>query len=194
MRKVRLARRRGLRGVGIWALGYEGDRRELWSALRFGLERPRDLAPPSGIATIDPVSILGQRDGVPVVGETATLALEASDGDAGSGLAFVRVSARGKREDDGPLKRGTTFPAVDSLVISLPDATAVDTIFVPATAAEASPSPSVAPDPESASLPEPVPVSIRVQWRDIAGNWSRPVRVEVAYQPSADPASSGEAS
>jgi spore germination protein YaaH len=192
--KIGLSRRQGLRGVGIWALGYEGDRRELWSALRFGLERPRDVVPPSGSATIDPASVLGEHEGVPVVGETATLALEASDGDEGSGLAFVRVSARGKREADGSFKRGTTFPAVDSLSISLPDATAVDTVFVPATVTEASPSPSAASAAAPASLPEPVPVSIRIQWRDIAGNWSNPVRVEVAYQPAAASASSAEAS
>ncbi len=182
--KVGLARRKGLRGVGIWALGYDGERSELWSALRYGLERPKDQEPPAGTATIAAASILGEHDGVPLVGETARLALEASDGD-GSGLAFVRVSGRGKRNDDGSLKGGTTFPAVDSLVISLPEVTAVDEVFVPGAVAEASPSASVSPERDPSPPPEPEPVSIRVQWRDIAGNWSTPVRIDVAYQPPA---------
>ncbi len=33
-------------------------------------------------------------------------------------------------------------------------------------------------------MPEPVTVSIRVQWRDIAGNWSAPITSKVVYQPS----------
>jgi len=182
--KVGLARRKDLRGVGIWALGYDGDRPELWSALRYGLERPKDVEPPTGTATIDAVSILGENEEVPVVGETVRLALEASDGD-GSGLAFVRVSARGKRDDDGSLKGGTTFPAAEAIVISLPDVAAVDEVFVPGAAAEASPSPAASPEPDSSSLPEPVTVSIRVQWRDVAGNWSEPVRLRALFDTNA---------
>ena len=180
--KVGLARRKDLRGVGIWALGYDGDQPELWAALRYGLERPKDLEAPLGTATIEAASVLGEGDGLPLVGETVTLALEASDG-GGSGLAFVRVSARGKRNDDGSLKRGTTFPAVGSLRISLPDVGAVDEVFVPEAAPEASPSPAASPEPDASSLPEPVPVNIRVQWRDIAGNWSSPISLPVAYRP-----------
>jgi hypothetical protein len=181
--RVSLARRKGLRGVGIWALGYDGDRPELWSALRYGLERPKDEEPPVGTATIDAASILGSQAGVPLVGETVRLDLEVDDGD-GSGLAFVRASARGKRNDDGSLKGGTTFPATDAIVVSLPGVTAVDEVFVPSTA-ESSPSPSATPSRDPSALSEPVPVSIRVQWRDIAGNWSTPIRIDVAYQPPA---------
>ena len=188
--KVGLARRKGLRGVGIWALGYDGEWPELWSALRYGLERPKDDEPPTGTATIDAASILGEQEDVPLVGETVRLALEAADGD-GSGLAFVRVSGRGKRNDDGSLKGGTTFPATDAVAISLPDVTAVDEVFVPGAEAEASPSASVSPERDPSPPPEPEPVSIRVQWRDIAGNWSTPIRIEVAYQPSVGPADTG---
>ena len=184
--KVGLARRKDLRGLGIWALGYDGEHPELWSALRYGLERPRDVEPPAGTATIDTASILGEHGALPLVGETVRLTLEASDGD-GSGLAFVRVSARGKRNEDGSLKGGTTFPATDAIVISLPDAAAVDEVFAPSAAVEASPSPSASPDPSPSPPPEPVPMSIRVQWRDIAGNWSTPIRVDVAYQPVVAP-------
>jgi hypothetical protein len=184
--KVGLARRKGLRGVGIWALGYDGDRSELWSALRYGLERQKDTKPPVGTVTLEPASILGEHDGRPLVGETVTLALEASDGDEGSGLAFVRVSARGKRNDDGSLRRGTTFPAGDALVVSLPGVTAVDEVFLPDAALEASAAPTLpATSDEDVTAPEPVPLNIRVQWRDISGNWSTPVQVLVAHQPAA---------
>ena len=188
--KVGLAQRKGLRGVGIWALGYDGEQPELWSALRHGLERPKDEEPPAGTATIDAASVLGENGGVPLVGETVRLALEASDG-GGSGLAFVRVSARGKRNDDGSLTRGTTFPATDAIVISLPEVTAVDEVFAPDVEAEASPSPSASPGRAPLALPDPVPVSIRVQWRDIAGNWSKPVTVDVVCRPSAPPPTAG---
>ena len=32
--KYKLAKNEGLAGVGIWALGYDGDRKELWDVLR----------------------------------------------------------------------------------------------------------------------------------------------------------------
>ena len=193
--KVGLARRKGLRGIGIWALGYDGDRPELWSALRYGLDRPRDPEAPAGDAVIDATDILGEHDGVPLVGESVTLALQASDGEDGSGLAFVRVSTRGRLDGEGALRRGTTFPSVDAVTISLPDATAVDEVFAPSAAAEPSPSPAVSPAAsptaspaaEAPVLPDPRPLRIRVQWRDIAGNWSIPVTIDVAYQPSAVP-------
>ena len=178
--KVGLARRKGLRGVGIWALGYDGEQPELWSALRYGLERPKDGEPPAGTAMIAAASIVGEYDDAPVVGETARLMLEASDSD-GSGLAFVRVSASGKRNNDGSLKGGTTFPATNAIVISLPDVAPVGDVFAPGATAEASPSPSASPEPGPSALPDPVPVSIHVQWRDIAGNWSTPQKLPVLY-------------
>ncbi len=180
--KVGLARRKGLRGVGIWALGYEGEQPELWSALRYGLERTGDREPPSGAVGIAAESLVGTYDGRPLVGDTVTLELTASDGDEGSGLAFVRVSAKGRRGEDGSLKRGSTFPALGAVTISLPEATAVDGVFTPGTAVEPdqSPLPSSDPGPSAA----PVPLRVHIQWRDIAGNWSTPITSEVLYQPS----------
>ena len=182
--KVGLARRKGLRGVGIWALGYDGDRPELWSALRYGLERPKDVEPPAGIghdrcrehprASTRECRWWARRSGSRSRRPMATAAASPS----------CAYRARGKRDDDGSLKRGTTFPATDAIAISLPEVTAVDEVFVPGDAAEASPSPAASPDPGASPLPEPVPVSIRVQWRDIAGNWSTPITSKVLYQPS----------
>ena len=39
--------------------------------------------------------------------------------------------ARGRRDDDGSLRRGTTFPAVGSVTVSMPDARPVDEVFAP---------------------------------------------------------------
>jgi hypothetical protein len=182
--KVGLARRKGLRGVGIWALGYDGEQPELWSALQYGLERTPDKDPPRGEVVIDPDSVVGNHEGRPLVGETVRLELTASDGNDGSGLAFVRVSTSGRRADNGSLRRGTTFPAVDSVDIVLPDATATDEVFAPGASDTADQPVSEAP----VLVRSPQPLSVRVQWRDIAGNWSTPVRLDVAYQPSPAPA------
>ena len=180
--KAGLARRKGLRGVGIWALGYEGDQPELWSALRYRLEHTTDKEPPSGSARVAAGSVLGTHDGLPLVGDTVTLELVASDGEDGSGLAFVRMATKERRRDEGSLKRGTTFPALDSVTISLPDATAVDETFAPGTAVEPGQTPPPSPDPGRSLPAAPAPLSIHVQWRDIAGNWSTPVTIDVAYQ------------
>jgi hypothetical protein len=175
--KVRFALRKELRGVGIWALGYEGAHPDLWSALRFGLEGRPDAAPPSGTARVGPASVIEERDGLPVVGPTVTLALEATDGPDGSGVAFVRVATRGRLTDSGALRYGTTFPAVEAVTVMMPDAEPVGDVFIPGGGAEPSPSPSASPGSPVASELEPV--TIRVQWRDIAGNWSKPRQIRV---------------
>ena len=177
--KVGLALRKGLRGVGIWALGYEGARPDLWSALRYALERAVDTSPPTGTASIAPESILGTHDGMAFVGHIVGLDLSASDGVAGSGVAFVRIATSGRLTDGGVLRGGTTFPAVESITITMPGATPVDEVFIPGDTPVPTPSaeasPVAGPDP-SADL-----VTIRVQWRDIAGNWSQPVKLRVQY-------------
>jgi hypothetical protein len=185
--KVDLALRKELRGVGIWALGYQGSRQELWSALRFSLGREPDILPPQGTATIAPESVLEERDGLPVVGQTVTLELDASDPPEGSGVAFVRIATRGRRHDNRKLKDGTTFPAVDSVSISLPDADPIDEVFIPGggTAPTPSPSPEASPshDPAPGVESDPELTTIRVQWRDIAGNWSEPLKIGAFYEP-----------
>jgi hypothetical protein len=180
--KVGLALRKGLRGVGIWALGYEGARPDLWSALRYALERPVDASPPIGTANIAPESIIGTQDGMAFVGQTVRLDLSTSDGVAGSGVAFVRVATSGHLTDRGVLRAGTTFPAVESITITMPGATPIDEVFIPGGAPAPTPSTQasafVVPDP-NADLG-----TIRVQWRDIAGNWSEPIKLRVQYQSS----------
>ena len=183
--KVGLARRKGLRGVGIWALGYDGDRPELWSALRYGLERPKDAEPPAGIGERSmPRASSVSRTGCPVVGATVTLELEASDGRRQRRRLRAGIGARAALIDDGSLKRGTTFPAVDSVIISLPDAAPSTTSSSPALRPRRAPSPAASPEPGPPPRPSRCRVSIRVQWRDIAGNWSEPVRAAVCCSAS----------
>lgn len=54
--KVGFALGKGLRGVGIWALGYQGTRPELWSVLRLVIEGATDATPPSGSAALGAAS------------------------------------------------------------------------------------------------------------------------------------------
>jgi len=174
--KVSFAVRKELRGVGIWALGHQGDRPELWSALRFSLERHPDHAPPSGSAALAPESVLGTHEGLPLVGNSVTLSLEADDGSEGSGVAYVRVASRPGLNTRGSLRQGTTFPAVDSVSVSMPSGGPVQEVFVPGGGLPAaSPSPDV----------DPGPVTLHVQWRDVAGNWSEPVSLSVYHDPRA---------
>lgn len=189
--KVGLARRRDLRGIAIWALGYEGERVELWSALRYSLSPIPDTQPPTGSASVGddlpPASpgasddgALGPTDGgsVPVVGDTVRLELVASDGATGSGLAFVRVGTGGRLTSKGALREGTTFPAVEAVTVSMPQGLPLDEVFAPGVETEATA--TATPGPTDATQ-DRVRVVIRVQWRDVAGNWSRPLRVPVDH-------------
>lgn len=178
--KAGFALRRGLLGVGIWALGQQGERPELWSALRFSLEDRADDVAPIGRVTLSPESVLGTSGGLPLVGSSAALVLEADDGAHGSGVAFVRIAPRGGLTARGSLRQGSTYPAGDLVRVAMPAAEPLAEVFVPG--AEAPPVVSPA-----ASVPDPGPRSIFVNWRDVAGNWSVPLRLDVYYDP--DPGS-----
>lgn len=181
--KVGYALRKGLRGVGIWALGYQGRQPELWSALRLAVEGMKDAKAPSGTATLATESVLGVRDGLPLVGDVVTLDLVATDGRSGSGVAFVRIATEGRLAGDGALVSGVTFPAGDSVRISLPDAGPVDEVFIPGGGATSAMPPRSTPRPRPAAASGPR--RIRVQWRDVAGTWSRPVVLRVFHQAGA---------
>lgn len=153
----------GLGGVAVWALGHEAGREEMWAALRWRLGgRPADVTPPGGTVGLDPGGVAGERDGLPLVGAEMVLRLAASDEEGGSGLAFVRVSLDAAPEpalqDDGSLAPGRTYPATGTLLIRADDTRIGGT--------EAS-----------------GPGIIRVQWRDLAGNWSVPATLEVWREP-----------
>lgn len=165
--KVDHALAEGLGGIGIWALGFEADRPELWWALRGRLEPRLDDAAPNGSASLDPGTLGAERDGLPVVTGSATILAFAADEQGGSGLAFVRVGLDPELGPDGELVAGRTFPAAARISVPLGD---------PAIGGSAAPGPR----------------SIHVQWRDIAGNWSVPLVIHAwADGPSAAPAPAG---
>jgi hypothetical protein len=168
--KVGLALEQGLRGVGIWALGDDGGHPELWSALRLALGTASDAKAPSGTAKLDPdldPALAGKKEqGLPVVEGTVRLQLVPDDGAAGSGTAFVRVSDVGD-VIDGQLVTGRTYPSLASLDVSLTD-------------------------PALGGSADTGRRTVSVQWRDVAGNWSKVVTVQVWNKraPAASPSPS----
>jgi len=246
--KVRFAQEQELRGVGFWALGYQGSGDEMWSVLRLTLGGERDRRPPTGSAELDLSYANGERQGLPVVGARVGLQLTASDGQ-GSGPAFVRVSVDGTRDADGQLTTGTTFTSTDAIRFDVrtggpvydltppragrptpspepstapsvepspppsPSASTLPAGSSPAPSPQPGqsgppapsgiPSPSIdpfwtgSPSPTLEATPTPTPTPepdvragrrvIRVQWRDVAGNWSDPVTVEVWFRPGTQP-------
>jgi spore germination protein YaaH len=202
--KVAFAQEQDMRGVGIWALGYSGAYRGLWNVLGIAAGEITDTTPPSGSANLSG-GASGTQQGLPVVGGDVTLALEARDR-GGSELAFVRIANDGVLDDSGALTNGSMWPATSSVAWSLEDGPVVVPPRARATRAPSGPPPlqptgsaapgtSVAPTgseaPASAPptiVPSPTPLlqgvrSIFVQWRDVAGNWSVPVAVDVWYAP-----------
>jgi hypothetical protein len=151
--KIDFALDEGLAGVGIWALGHEAGRDELWWALRERLQPRTDTSSPNGSAALDPESIRGDLEGRDVVEGVASLRLFASDSVDGSGLLLTRIGLDGELAGDGQLVTGRTYPATDRIEFPLAD-------------------------PETGGSSEPGPRSIHVQWRDLAGNWSRPLVIE----------------
>ena len=190
--KVDLAVASGLRGIGIWALGYNGLQPELWSALGLRLGDLVDSEAPTGTVTLDAASSHGRKDGLPLVGDLVHLALTSKDGASGSGVAFVRLSNGSEVGPDGALVGGQDYPTVDGVDWSLRTG-------VPALPPLKQPRPTPTPSPDPSAVPTPTPVPspspdltaghrvINVQWRDVAGNWSTPVQVPVFYRPGITP-------
>jgi spore germination protein YaaH len=152
--KIDLALGEGFAGVGIWALGYDAGHGELWWPLRRRVDATVDAAAPNGTATLDPDSLRGDLEGLDVVQGSASLRLFASDGDGGSGLYLVRLGLDDALDEDGQLVLGRSYPAVERIEFPLGDE-------------------------ETGGSPESGPRSVHVQWRDVAGNWSAPIVLEV---------------
>lgn len=152
--KIDHALEQGLAGIGVWALGMESGRDDLWLTLRDRLRPREDTLPPGGTAHIDANALRGELEGLEVVRGVAPLLLFASDGVEGSGLMLARVGLDGELKADGQLATGRTYPAVERIEFPLGDASTGGSL-------------------------EDGPRSIHVQWRDIAGNWSVPLVLEV---------------
>jgi len=151
--KIDYALENDLAGVGVWALGHEAGREEMWWTLRDRLRPRDDDAPPNGSASLDPESIRGDLEGLDVVEGSAILRLFASDGADGSGLTLTRVGLDGDVAGDGRLVAGRSYPAAERITFPLGD--------------EA-----------TGGSSEAGPRAIHVQWRDLAGNWSVPLVID----------------
>jgi spore germination protein YaaH len=152
--KVDFALAQDLGGVGIWGLGMEAGRAEMWWALRDRLRPGIDETPPFGSPALDPEALQGDIDGRAIVVGTAPLRLlGAADDPGGSGLALARIGLSGELDAEGMLVTGRTYPAVERIDFPLGDES---------TGGSAGDGPR----------------TIHVQWRDLAGNWSVPVVIE----------------
>jgi spore germination protein YaaH len=211
--KFAFAQDEGMRGVGMWALGYTGAYRGMWNVIGLRTGAISDDVAPTGTASIA-AGASGVEGDLPIVTGDVTIALEAHD-TGGSELAFVRIANDGTVDADGALEQGFTWPATGRVDWSLQDGRVV---VPPRVRATRTPSPSGPPlQPTSSSNPdgsgapaestapggsavpgasaEPSgapsaspPVvqgtrSVYVQWRDVAGNWSSPIALEVWYAP-----------
>lgn len=150
--KQKLVTDKALRGLGIWALGYDQQLPEVWATVRLTFGGLVDATAPHGSATVDPQQIARRHGDLPVVEGTLQLKLDAADDKDGTGVVFTRVSASPDQAADGSLATGITFPSTGMLGIALADAR-----LGPGFARGES--------------------RVNVQWRDVAGNWSGPVSV-----------------
>jgi hypothetical protein len=179
--KVELALFESLRGIGIWALGYSGERHDLWTALALAKGEIGDETGPTGEARLSSSSRRGQRNGLPVVRDVVEVELSARDDPNGTGLAFVRLSNSGEVDDVGELVDGVTYPVVDSVPWSVVRGS---TQRPPVVRPRATPRgrPAATPTRRPARA-RPSERQIFVQWRDIAGNWSEPETIRVWHRP-----------
>ena len=152
--KADFALEQELAGIGIWALGMDDGREEMGWALRNVLRPRLDESPPNGSPAIDPEAIRGELEGRSVVVGSAPLRLFAADDVDGTGLALARIGLTGELDDEGMLVTGRTYPAADRIDFPLGDES-------------------------TGGSAEEGPRSIHVQWRDLAGNWSVPIVIEV---------------
>jgi spore germination protein YaaH len=182
--KAEMALAEGMRGVGIWALGYTGGLPDLWTALALAQGEVTDTVAPTGQAVLNPTSIRGQRDGLPIVGAAVSVDLAGADDPEGTGLAFVRLSNQATVDQGGQLVEGVTYPSVDVASWSLITGSTQQPPSRPTRRRPARPRATPAPTRRPA---RPVRRAIHVQWRDIAGNWSQPVALEVWFRPGAVP-------
>lgn len=110
--KYDLVAERGLRGAGIWALGYDDARAELGSLLRLVFRGGADTVAPTGaVSVVEAPRTASSR---------ITLSLSGRDEASGSGLAYVRVSNL-PEASGGVLAVGRTYPAATSLAWRLDD-------------------------------------------------------------------------
>ncbi len=104
--KYALVESAGLRGAGMWALGYEGGP-ELSMLLRVTFRGKQDGSPPTGSVSIAD----GRRS---TSSAFVSVDVPAADGTSGTGLAYVRMSASPTLVD-GRLAQARQFPYARTL-------------------------------------------------------------------------------
>jgi spore germination protein YaaH len=180
--KIRFAIDQGLRGIGMWALGNTGSLPGMWTVIDLTIGDRVDDIPPTGAASVAPGS-LGRQDGLPIADGPVTVDLRGTDEQGGSGVAFVRLSNDPEVDVAGMLATGSTWPGTDSVAWSVADGQVV----VPPATPRPKPTkkPKTTPGPTQSAAPVIIAGtrSIHVQWRDVAGNWSTPIVVDVWYAP-----------
>ncbi|MFN8519489.1 MAG: glycosyl hydrolase family 18 protein [Chloroflexota bacterium] len=117
--KFAFAQEEGMRGVGMWALGYTGAYHGMWNVIGLRTGVIADDVAPTGTAAIA-AGASGTQQDLPVVTGDVTLALEAHD-TGGSELAFVRIANSGIVDEAGSPVDGSTWPATGSVEWSLED-------------------------------------------------------------------------
>ncbi len=105
---------KGLRGIGIWALGYDNDQPELWQLLRLKYRGLVDGAAPSGSFALAADERFCRAPWV-------RLSFALDDGAEGSGAAYVRLSNLPDVGADGLLGYGRTYPAGAEIAWPLDD-------------------------------------------------------------------------
>ncbi|MEP7158523.1 MAG: glycosyl hydrolase family 18 protein, partial [Chloroflexota bacterium] len=101
-----------LRGVGIWAVGYDDTQPEMWKALRVVFRGLNDTAPPTG-------TFAKAADELFCTAPRVRLAFNLADGANGSGAVFVRMSNVATTGGNGLLTYAMTFPAAGQIPWSL---------------------------------------------------------------------------
>ncbi len=118
--KVRFALEQGMRGVGMWALGYTGGLPGMWMVIDLTVGDRVDTQAPRGEASVQP-GPLGRHQGMPVAAGPVQVDLRGNDEQGGSGMAFVRLSNEPDVAADGALVSGTTWPATGQVTWSVVD-------------------------------------------------------------------------
>src|SRR3954453_6266391 len=104
---------KGMAGIGIFALGYDGQQPEFWKLLRVKYRGLVDTTPPTGSVSFAAGENLCSPSSV-------KLSLSAAD-TGGSGVAFARLSTSLDTDARGTLVRGRTYPTTGTVTWSTSD-------------------------------------------------------------------------
>jgi spore germination protein YaaH len=105
---------KGLRGIGIFALGYDDAQPEMWKLLRVAFRGLVDTDPPTG--SFGPPASENM-----CTAPRVRLGFQLADGANGSGAVYVRLSNQATTDASGLLSAGRTYPAAAEIPWQLDD-------------------------------------------------------------------------